>query len=115
MRGYSSFQDTSGWRIRHDESGVIFCGFSSQAAAERGIPQIEEDFGINGDIGCGCGCGEIVTPGSRFRPGHDARHKGNLIKRFRSGDQAAFLILKAFGWQKFLREEELEQLGESRW
>lgn len=27
---------------------------------------------------CGCGCGEHVAKGRTFRPGHDARHAGNV-------------------------------------
>lgn len=33
---------------------------------------------------CGCGCGEM-TGGGIFRPGHDARHKGNLLRRIDEG------------------------------
>lgn len=27
---------------------------------------------------CACGCGEHVAKGRLFRPGHDARHAGNI-------------------------------------
>ena len=33
---------------------------------------------------CACGCGEM-TGGGTFRPGHDARHKGNLLRQIRKG------------------------------
>lgn len=33
---------------------------------------------------CACGCGEM-TGGGTFRPGHDARHKGNLLRAIRAG------------------------------
>lgn len=35
---------------------------------------------------CACGCGEM-TGGGIFRPGHDARHKGNLLKRIDEGGE----------------------------
>lgn len=33
---------------------------------------------------CTCGCGEM-TNGGKFRPGHDARFKGNLLRAIRAG------------------------------
>lgn len=33
---------------------------------------------------CACGCGEM-TGGGNFRPGHDARHKGNLLRAIDEG------------------------------
>jgi len=33
---------------------------------------------------CRCGCGEKVTPGRRYRPGHDARFHGR-IKKIKDG------------------------------
>lgn len=35
---------------------------------------------------CACGCGEM-TGGGTFRPGHDARHKGNLLRRIDEGGE----------------------------
>lgn len=34
---------------------------------------------------CGCGCGEQVRATSKFRPGHDARTKGALLRCHRAG------------------------------
>ncbi|WP_454175063.1 hypothetical protein [Gordonia sputi] len=33
---------------------------------------------------CACGCSE-VTSGGRYRPGHDARHAGNLVRAVLAG------------------------------
>lgn len=35
---------------------------------------------------CACGCGDM-TGGGTFRPGHDARHKGNLLRRIDEGGE----------------------------
>lgn len=29
-------------------------------------------------VACGCGCGETANPGRLYRPGHDARHAGQV-------------------------------------
>ncbi len=34
---------------------------------------------------CGCGCGEEIRATSKFRPGHDARAKGALLRCHRAG------------------------------
>lgn len=47
---------------------------------------------------CRCGCGE-TTGGGTFRPGHDARFKGQLLKRIDAGGEdgeAALAELKEF-------------------
>jgi hypothetical protein len=49
---------------------------------------------------CGCGCGEHVR--SRYRPGHDARHKEDLIRAALSGQVEAETRLVELGWSKFL-------------
>lgn len=56
---------------------------------------------------CGCGCGEPVA--RRFRPGHDARLKSNLLEVARHGDtrqaeKAAWLMVEA-SWSRFVDEE----------
>lgn len=54
---------------------------------------------------CGCGCGNR-TKGGRYIPGHDAKHKGNLMRTAHrhegtpEGD-AAILELQVRGWYKF--------------
>lgn len=49
---------------------------------------------------CGCGCGEPAR--SRYRPGHDARHKEDLIRAALSGQPDASTRLVELGWSKFL-------------
>ena len=34
---------------------------------------------------CGCGCGAQAARNSKFRPGHDARYKGTLIRAYLMG------------------------------
>ena len=46
---------------------------------------------------CGCGCGVEVR--RNFAPGHDATHKGNLLRRFDEGDVEAGAILIEKGWK----------------
>src|ERR1700742_5217582 len=50
---------------------------------------------------CECGCGE-TTNGGRFRPGHDAKLKSQLIKEALGGSKRAATKLEALGWTKFL-------------
>lgn len=50
---------------------------------------------------CECGCNG-VTRGGRYQPGHDARHKSDLIQRSLAGDLSAVDELGARGWGKFL-------------
>jgi hypothetical protein len=49
---------------------------------------------------CGCGCGEHVR--RRYRPGHDARHKEDLIRAALSGQVEAETRLVELGWSNFL-------------
>jgi len=35
---------------------------------------------------CRCGCTEVVKKDGGFRPGHDARLVGNLVRKVRQGD-----------------------------
>ena len=46
---------------------------------------------------CACGCGD-PTRGGEFAMGHDARHKGNLLKAARNGDAEARAALVGQGW-----------------
>jgi len=39
-------------------------------------------------IVCPCRCGELVKNEGKFRPGHDARLVGNLLRAVRSGDES---------------------------
>jgi hypothetical protein len=61
---------------------------------------------------CACGCGEL-TGGGTFRPGHDARFKGNMLRLIREGGEAgeeALDRLRAFPNLYDIREAE-SQLG----
>lgn len=53
---------------------------------------------------CGCGCGNR-TKGGRYLPGHDAKHKGRLMRTvfYGSGEEAeaSELELQLRGWLKF--------------
>lgn len=51
---------------------------------------------------CNCGCGGTRSPTAKYLPGHDARHKSQLVKAAKEGDQRAYATLKAKGWLKFL-------------
>jgi hypothetical protein len=55
--------------------------------------EVEKDVKL-----CECGCGDAVSLKSRFRPGHDARHRGNLLRRFDAGEEAAAVELMNRGW-----------------
>ena len=50
---------------------------------------------------CECGCAG-TTGGGRYLPGHDAKHKANLIEAALKDDQAAIDLLESKGWTKFL-------------
>lgn len=60
---------------------------------------------------CLCGCGE-TTGGGRFRPGHDAKLKGQLLRQMRDGSKTADYRLRAIasleemGWGRFVRDED---------
>ncbi len=60
---------------------------------------------------CGCGCGEHVR--SRYRPGHDAGHKEDLIRAALSGQQEAKARLVELGWSRFLEIRQGPQNGDS--
>lgn len=49
---------------------------------------------------CLCGCGYNAP--RRFRPGHDARLKGMLLRSARAGNDNARDLLSRFGWIHFL-------------
>jgi predicted RNase H-like nuclease len=49
---------------------------------------------------CGCGCGGPVR--NRYRRGHDARHKEDLIRAALAGQVEAETRLADLGWSKFL-------------
>ena len=51
---------------------------------------------------CGCGCGVIVR--RRYLPGHDARHREDLIRRALRGDASAEAALHDLGWGKLLED-----------
>lgn len=50
---------------------------------------------------CGCGCGQsVLRKKSTYRQGHDARHRGILIRRVREiADAEAAQLLIAKGWR----------------
>ena len=50
---------------------------------------------------CECGCGE-PTNGGRFRPGHDAKLKSQLIAEALGSSKRAATKLEALGWTRFL-------------
>ena len=53
---------------------------------------------------CECGCGTMAKPGSRYLPGHDAKHKSALIKDAKAGKKTAATELAKRGWTKFLEK-----------
>ncbi len=49
---------------------------------------------------CACGCGQpIVGQKAKFAPGHDQRYKGELLRRYDGGDEAAGAELVERGWR----------------
>jgi hypothetical protein len=61
---------------------------------------------------CECGCGAEVT--RRFLPGHDARYKGQLLKRLDAGDNEAQDILISNGWYTLDRLNERRAKAEAK-
>jgi hypothetical protein len=110
-RGYTAIPLETGYGLRHDESGIIFTGFRSPDAAYLSVELIEEDLQIDSDERCACGCGEIVKPGSRFRQGHDARLKGQLLRDAKRGLPIAITKLRAYGWLRFLDSDTMDRHG----
>lgn len=53
---------------------------------------------------CECGCG-ADTKGGKFNPGHDAKHKSNLIEQAIAGSEDAKAELRTRGWGKFLTKK----------
>ncbi len=51
---------------------------------------------------CQCGCGE-PTKGGRFKPGHDAKLKRDLLLKANAGGKRAIKKLEQLGWSKFLK------------
>lgn len=56
---------------------------------------------------CQCHCGELANPGRMFLPGHDQRHKGNLIRAMQGGSEQAEAELRLRKWRT---ENEILQL-----
>ena len=56
---------------------------------------------------CECGCGELAN--KRYRQGHDARHKGALLREARAGNEDAMAELEKRGWSKFLVTKRMER------
>ena len=50
---------------------------------------------------CHCGCGG-TTKGGRYLPGHDAKHKKELVEAALGGSKRAANKLAKLGWSKFL-------------
>lgn len=71
------------------------------AQAVEGMPaQVEEVKATEAPVKlCECGCGTVVSPKARFKPGHDARYKGALLKQFDAGNEAAGATLVKNGWK----------------
>lgn len=60
----------------------------------------QEERKLSGAPTCACGCG-YFTKGGTYLPGHDAKHKGKLMRAYYEGDETAGLILNLKGWMKF--------------
>lgn len=45
---------------------------------------------------CECGCGAAVT--RRFKPGHDQKLRGALVRAAKAGDAKAIAALREHGW-----------------
>ena len=60
---------------------------------------------------CECGCDQIVNSKRHFAPGHDQRHRGNLLRRFDSGDERAAVELVERGWRS---NDELQERADKR-
>lgn len=61
---------------------------------------------------CECGCGEMAV--RKFRQGHDQRHKGNLLRAARAGNEAALAELEQRGWSKFLVTKRMQAEAEAK-
>lgn len=49
-------------------------------------------------VACGCGCGQTANLGRQYKPGHDARHAGQvgrMVAEGKDGAQAALAALPA--------------------
>lgn len=60
---------------------------------------------------CQCGCGLFASKGKMFRPGHDQRHKGNLIRAMQEGSVEAEQELIKRRWRT---ENEILDLKSNR-
>lgn len=62
---------------------------------------------------CDCGCG-AATRGGRYLPGHDAKHKKQLIDDALHGSKRAESKLAKLGWTKFLEAKRQVQAKPGR-
>lgn len=46
-------------------------------------------------VACGCGCGEMANLGRQYRPGHDARHAGQVARAVIAKEEGALDRLAA--------------------
>lgn len=58
---------------------------------------------------CGCGCGVPINPQRSYRPGHDARHRGILLRAHDRGDKDATALLLAKGWKSQLELDKRDE------
>jgi predicted nuclease with RNAse H fold len=68
----------------------------SAAAGMKEVPAPPRRTGSGPLHACLCGCGQLVA--LRYAPGHDARHRSQLLKKMRAGDAHALRQLTEFGW-----------------
>ena len=64
-------------------------------AKEKKAPRERAPKKVKTPIECRCGCGEM-TGGGNYRPGHDARHAGQIVKRVLGGGDLEALIDQHF-------------------
>jgi hypothetical protein len=86
-------------RLQRDERALVVRSTARE-------PVAPAEGGLTGDAAvvisapgeCHCGCGEATGARARFRPGHDGRYKGQLIRATRRGDDEARRELERLGW-----------------
>jgi hypothetical protein len=70
----------------------------AQKAQETATVEVVEQVEEREFKRCACNCGQIVNPKRSFAQGHDARHKGNLLKLWDAGQGAMAEELVDRGW-----------------
>src|SRR4051812_7886730 len=75
--------------LKRDAMQAFGARFCPECETESQGPTVEEAKAaiVSAFRSCACGCGENVAPKRQYRPGHDARHAGQIARALIANDR----------------------------